>query len=76
MAASIIGLILSLLMIFNGVAALRRPLSALIEYDPIGKRMVEMSGESAALRMYRIYGGACVLIGLLGLFIVAQVLAQ
>jgi hypothetical protein len=63
-----------LLVLLNGFAALRRPLSALIEFDPIGKRMVEKRGEKFALRVYRIFGASQVLLGLASMYVSLRLL--
>ena len=55
----------AMILLLNGFAALRRPLAALVQYDPLGKRILEKRGEKFTLRLYRIYGFAMVLIGLL-----------
>ena len=64
MLQGIIGLILAMLLLINGFAALRRPLSSLVERDPIGKRLLARGGEKLTLRVYRIYGTAFVLLGM------------
>jgi hypothetical protein len=60
----VVGLVCALLLLINGFAALRRPLQALVERDPIGKRLLERNGEVTTLRMYRIYGIAMILLGM------------
>ena len=64
MLSGIIGLIFAMLLLLNGFAALRRPLDALVERDPIGRKLLERGGEKLALYVYRIYGGAFVLLGM------------
>lgn len=64
MLQGIIGLICAMLLLINGFASLRRPLNALVEHDPIGKRLLERGGEKLTLRVYRIYGVAFVLLGM------------
>ena len=64
MAGGILVLVFALFLLLNGFAALRRPLEALVQYDPFGKRILEKRGEKFTLRLYRIYGLAMVLIGL------------
>ena len=69
MAAGIIGLILSFLVLLNGFSALRRPLSALTQYDPIGKALLKRYGEAGTLRVYRIFGAVLVLVGVAGVYL-------
>ena len=64
MLSGIIGLIFAMLLLLFGFAGLRRPLEALIEHDPIGKRLLAAKGERFTLIAYRIYGAAFVLLGL------------
>jgi hypothetical protein len=64
MLSGIIGLIFAMLLMIFGFAGLRRPLAALIEYDPIGKRLLAARGERFTLIAYRVYGAAFVLLGL------------
>jgi hypothetical protein len=66
----IIGLICAMLLMVNGFAALRRPLQALVERDPIGKRLLERRGEIVTLRVYRIYGAAMVVLGMVVAYLV------
>ncbi|HEY3341413.1 MAG TPA: hypothetical protein VGK81_05320 [Anaerolineae bacterium] len=63
MLPGIIGLILAMLLMIFGFAGLRRPLAALVEHDPIGKRLLAARGERFTLLAYRIYGAAFVLLG-------------
>ncbi|MCS7060115.1 MAG: hypothetical protein RMN25_03025, partial [Anaerolineae bacterium] len=58
-------LIFGIVLLLNGFAALRRPLSALMQYDPFGKWLFERRGEQFTRRAYRIYGLAMVLIGMM-----------
>lgn len=74
MAAGLIGIILAMLVLVNGFAALRRPLDQLAQYDPIGKRMIEKRGEKVALRMYRIFGASMVLLGGVALYLAVRLL--
>jgi hypothetical protein len=74
MAAALIGALLAMLVLVNGFAALRRPLDQLVQYDPIGKRLVERRGEAFALRMYRIFGASLVLLGLVALYLAVRLL--
>ncbi|GIV85115.1 MAG: hypothetical protein KatS3mg052_2122 [Candidatus Roseilinea sp.] len=64
MIVSIVGAILSFLLLVNGFAALRRPLDELVKYDPLGRRLLERRGEKFTLRMYRLFGLAMVALGL------------
>jgi hypothetical protein len=64
MLQGIIGLIFAILLLLNGFSALRRSLDALVEHDPIGKRLLQRGGEKLTLRVYRIYGAAFVLLGM------------
>ncbi len=66
----IVGLICAMLIMINGFAALRRPLQALVERDPIGKRILERRGEVVTLRVYRIYGVAMVVLGMVIAYLV------
>lgn len=59
-----------MLLMINGFAALRRPLQALVERDPIGKRILERRGEVVTLRVYRIYGVAMVVLGMVIAYLV------
>lgn len=70
MLQTIVGLILAMLLMINGFAALRRPLQALIEHDPIGKRLLARRGEVVTQRVYRIYGAATVLLGIIVAYLV------
>ena len=72
MIAGILGVIVSSLVVFSGWAAIRRPLAALVEYDPLGKRMLATRGKAFTLRFYRIYGASLLLAGLAGLYISAR----
>jgi hypothetical protein len=65
MLQGIIGLVCALLLLLNGFAAMRRPLDALVERDPIGRRLLERGGPVFARRVYRIYGAAFVVLGML-----------
>lgn len=69
MIAGIIGLILGFIVLLNGFTALRRPLSELVKFDPIGKRMVAQRGEQFTLRMYRIFGLSLALLGFVALYL-------
>jgi hypothetical protein len=64
MLQGIIGLIFAMLLLLNGFSALRRPLNILVEHDPIGKRLLARGGERLTLRVYRIYGAAFVILGM------------
>lgn len=66
----VVGLICALLLLVNGFAACRRPLQALVERDPIGKKLLERSGEVVTLRVYRIYGIAMVVLGMAAAYLV------
>ena len=70
MLQTIIGLICAMLLLLNGFAALRRPLNALVERDPIGKRLLARRGEVVTLRVYRIYGAAMVVLGMVVAYLV------
>ena len=69
MVAGIIGLVLGFIVLLNGFSALRRPLSELVKFDPIGKRMLEQRGEAFTLRMYRIFGVSLLLLGLVAVYL-------
>lgn len=66
----IVGLICAMLIMVNGFAALRRPLRSLVERDPIGKRVLARRGEVVTLRVYRIYGAAMVVLGMVIAYLV------
>ncbi|MCL4506072.1 MAG: hypothetical protein M1434_07740 [Chloroflexi bacterium] len=70
MLQTIVGLICAMLLLVNGFAALRRPLNALVERDPIGKRLLARRGEVVTLRVYRIYGAAMVVLGMVVAYLV------
>jgi hypothetical protein len=74
MIAGIIGAILALLLILNGWGGLRKPLSELTQYDPIGKRMLEKRGEAFTLRVYRILGMSMLLLGLVAAYLSARLI--
>jgi hypothetical protein len=65
MILTAIGLVLALIMMVNGFAALRRPLDMLVRNDPLGKRILAQRGEVFTLRLYRLYGAAFVLLGMI-----------
>lgn len=65
MMGGIIGLVVAVILLVNGFAALRRPLEALVQYDPIGKLLLEKRGEAFTRRAYRVYGFGMVLIGMI-----------
>ncbi len=65
MIGGIVGLVFALFLLVNGFAALRRPLDALVRYDPVGKLLVEKRGEAFTRRVYRLYGFGMVLIGMI-----------
>ncbi len=69
MITGILGAIVSSLVVLNGWAAMRRPLERLLEYDPMGKRMMATRGEAFTRRFYRVYGLSLLLAGLVGLYI-------
>ena len=69
MLSGIIGLVCAMLLLLNGFSAVRRPLNALVEHDPIGKRLVAHGGEKVALRVYRLYGAAFVIAGVVVAFL-------
>jgi hypothetical protein len=69
MIAAVIGLVLGFIVLLNGFSALRRPLSDLVKFDPIGKRMVERRGEAFTLRMYRVFGASLVLLGFVAVYL-------
>lgn len=64
MLTGIIGVVLAMLLLVNGFAALRRPFEQLIENDPLGKRLLASRGEAFTRRAYRVYGAIFVLLGL------------
>ncbi len=74
MIAGIIGLILGFIVLLNGFSALRRPLSELVKFDPVGKRMIAQRGEPFTLRMYRVFGASLVLLGLVALYVSVGIL--
>jgi hypothetical protein len=64
MIANVLGVIVAVLIMVNGFAALRRPISTLLEHDPFGKRLLASRGETFTRRAYRIYGLVMVVIGM------------
>ncbi len=74
MIAGIMGAILALLLILNGLGGLRKSLDELTLYDPIGKRMQERRGDQFTLRMYRIMGASMLLLGLLAAYLSARLI--
>lgn len=64
MITGIIGLILAMLTLVNGFAALRRPLDKLVEFDPFGKRILAARGPQFTLVAYRIFGVVMVIAGM------------
>lgn len=64
MFTGVIGIVLALLLLVNGFAALRRPFDQLIENDPLGKRLLASRGAAFTRRAYRVYGAVFVLLGL------------
>ena len=75
MITGILGIIFSSLVVLNGWAAMRRPLEKLLEYDPLGKRMMLTRGEAFTRRFYRVYGASLLLAGLTGLYISVRSMA-
>ena len=67
--AYILGVIVGTLLLVNGFGALRRPLSALVSHDPIGRWLLQTQGEVFALRAYRVFGAVCVLLGMMTLYL-------
>jgi hypothetical protein len=65
MIGGIVGLVFAVILLVNGFAALRRPLDALVQYDPIGKLLLQKRGEVFTRRAYRIYGFGMVVIGMI-----------
>jgi|GEM_PF-1680515 len=76
MISGIIGLILSFLVVLNGFSALRRPLAALTQFDPIGKWLLKSYGDATTLRIYRIFGLVLVLVGMAGLYLAVTYLGE
>jgi hypothetical protein len=76
MIGGIIGLVFAVFLLLQGFASLRRPLEVLVRNDPIGKKMIEKRGEKFTLRVYRIYGGSFVLLGLVTAYISLGLLRQ
>jgi hypothetical protein len=74
MFAGIIGLILAMLVLTNGFAAMRRPLEKLIEFDPFGKRIFAARGAKFTQRAYRIYGFFMVIVGMAVAYLSLQML--
>jgi hypothetical protein len=72
MIAGIIGAIFALLLILNGWSGLRKSLDELVQYDPIGKRMLEKRGPQFTLRIYRIMGILMLLLGLTAAYLSVQ----
>lgn len=76
MISGIIGLILSFLVVVNGFSALRRPLTVLTQYDPIGKWLLKSYGDEKTLRIYRIFGLVLVLVGMAGMYLAVTYLQE
>ena len=64
MLTGILGLGLSMILLINGFAALRRPISLLIQHDPLGKKLLASRGKAFTRIAYRAYGVAFVVLGL------------
>ncbi len=64
MLPGIVGLLFAVLLLLFGFAGVRRPLVQLTEHDPIGRRLLAARGEHFTLIVYRIYGVAFVVLGL------------
>jgi hypothetical protein len=64
MISGIIGLILAMLTLVNGFAALRRPLDKLVEFDPFGKRILAARGPRFTLIAYRVFGVIMIIAGM------------
>jgi hypothetical protein len=65
MIAGIIGIIFGFMLLINGFAAIRRPLSVLTQNDPIGKRILAARGENFTRIAYRVYGAMFVALGMI-----------
>jgi hypothetical protein len=74
MVSGAIALFMAFLVMLMGFAALRRPLASLVEFDPIGKRLLAARGEAFTLRSYRIFGAAMVLVGIATAYLALQIL--
>ncbi len=76
MVGGIIGLIFAAILLFQGFAALQRPLDVLVRNDPVGKRMLERRGEKFTRRVYRIYGTSFVLLGLVAAYVSVSLITR
>ena len=74
MISSIIGLILAMLVLINGFAAMRRPLDKLVEFDPFGKRILAARGPKFTTITYRIFGFVMVVAGMVVAYLSLQML--
>lgn len=76
MFAGIIGVIFGFLLLVNGFAGLRRPLSVLTQNDPIGKRILAARGENFTRIAYRVYGVVFVLLGMVVVYLSIEMLKE
>jgi hypothetical protein len=76
MITGILGLILAMLTLVNGFAALRRPLDKLVEFDPFGKRILAARGPQFTLVAYRVFGFVMVIAGMAVAYLSLQYLRE
>jgi hypothetical protein len=72
MISGILGLLMALLALVNGFAAMRRPLDKLVEFDPFGKRILAARGPRFTLAAYRIFGFVMVVTGMIVAYLSLQ----
>jgi uncharacterized protein YjeT (DUF2065 family) len=72
MISGILGLLMALLALVNGFAAMRRPLDKLVEFDPFGKRLLAARGPQFTLAAYRIFGFIMVVTGMVVAYLSLQ----
>jgi hypothetical protein len=69
-----VALILGFLVMVFGFAALRRPIDALIQNDPIGQFLLRTRGPQTTRLAYRIFGLSMILMGFATAFLALQAL--
>ncbi|MCX6018189.1 MAG: hypothetical protein NTZ50_06745 [Chloroflexi bacterium] len=74
MISGIIGLLMAMLALINGFAAMRRPLDKLVEFDPFGKRILAARGPKFTIIAYRIFGFVLVVVGMIVAYLSLQML--
>lgn len=74
MISGILGLILAMIALINGFAAMRRPLDKLVEFDPFGRRILAARGPKFTLITYRVFGFVMVIVGMAVAYLALQYL--